>query len=149
MLDAVCGTCAHARVRGVCPCAQPFWPEGLGVNRGIHNALDACWIAHKWAIASASASGSASDIADEGERDEVRAERQYLYSRYTAPLSGKNRGGLVPDEPVYFADPESRYVGFQDRALRDYARQARLARQRQQQAVRERTPMRRSSSFGR
>ena len=22
---------------------EPFWPEGLGVNRGMHNALDACW----------------------------------------------------------------------------------------------------------
>ena len=24
---------------------EPFWPEGLGVNRGMHNALDACWAA--------------------------------------------------------------------------------------------------------
>ena len=40
MLDAVCGTCAHARVRRVCPCAQPFWPEGLGINRGFLHVLD-------------------------------------------------------------------------------------------------------------
>ena len=23
---------------------EPFWPEGLGVNRGCHNALDAAWV---------------------------------------------------------------------------------------------------------
>ena len=27
---------------------EPFWPEGLGINRGMHNALDACWAANKW-----------------------------------------------------------------------------------------------------
>ena len=27
---------------------EPFWPEGLGINRGMHNALDACWTAHQW-----------------------------------------------------------------------------------------------------
>nr|KAJ3421935.1 [F-actin]-monooxygenase mical3 [Polyrhizophydium stewartii] len=25
---------------------NPFWPQGLGVNRGTHNALDAVWMAH-------------------------------------------------------------------------------------------------------
>ena len=23
---------------------EPFWPEGLGVNRGCHNALDTAWV---------------------------------------------------------------------------------------------------------
>ena len=92
---------------------EPFWPEGLGINRGIHNALDACWAANKWAIATR----------DE-ERQAVLAERQYLYEHYTAPLSGKNRKDLQPDS-AYRADPDSRYRLYEDRALIDYARRAR------------------------
>ncbi|KAI8908592.1 hypothetical protein EDD86DRAFT_247747 [Gorgonomyces haynaldii] len=34
----------------ILPCGDtfqnPYWPQGLGVNRGIHNSLDACWAAH-------------------------------------------------------------------------------------------------------
>ena len=25
---------------------EPFWPEGLGINRGMHNAFDACFCAN-------------------------------------------------------------------------------------------------------
>ena len=28
---------------------EPFWPEGLGVNRGMHNSLDAVWVGSHWA----------------------------------------------------------------------------------------------------
>jgi len=108
---------------------EPFWPEGLGINRGIHNALDACWAANKWALAAPS------------ERDDVLAEREYLYNYFTAPLSGKNRKDLKPESAdlVYFADPESRYCRFQDRALHEYTAQARAVRQQQQRVVRERS----------
>ena len=111
---------------------EPFWPEGLGINRGIHNALDACWSANKWAMAPTAA-----------ERDDVLAERQSLYRDFTAPLNGKNRRDFLrPDTPelVYFADPESRYINFKDhdRALHEYSRGARATRQQRQRAVRDR-----------
>ena len=40
----VCGLIARTRNR-----QEPFWPEGLGVNRGLRNAQDSAWIANKWA----------------------------------------------------------------------------------------------------
>ena len=27
---------------------EPFWPQGLGINRGVLAAQDACWIANLW-----------------------------------------------------------------------------------------------------
>ena len=109
---------------------EPFWPEGLGINRGLHNALDACWAANKWALATS----------DE-QRDAVRAERQHLYEQYTATLSGRNRQCLKTDDhkpPVYYADPDSRYMRFADRAMVDYAKRARAVRHGLQRKERDR-----------
>jgi len=91
---------------------EPFWPEGLGVNRGIHNALDACWVANKWAMALPK------------ERKDVLKERKHLYSSYTMLLSGNQQSMLKPGA-VYHADPASRYRSFQDITLQDFANQAR------------------------
>jgi len=90
---------------------EPFWPEGLGVNRGSHNALDACWVAHKWGEV-------AGDEA--GERALVE-ERQALYEKKTLQMHGKNRAMLcgyrsdnsksTAPAPAheYSPDPASRY----------------------------------------
>ena len=62
---------------------EPFWPEGLGVNRGMHNALDSSWIAHKWMMAQGTATLE----------EELLAERQYLYQEFTLQMHGARRGG--------------------------------------------------------
>ena len=55
---------------------EPFWPEGLGVNRGFHNALDACWAAGRWR-----------EARDGGEAAMRRLveQRQALYAAATPP----------------------------------------------------------------
>ncbi|KAJ3090307.1 [F-actin]-monooxygenase mical3 [Quaeritorhiza haematococci] len=41
---------------------NPYWPQGLGVNRGFHNAMDAAWVAHL------KASGSSDQVVEEERR---------------------------------------------------------------------------------
>lgn len=112
---------------------EPFWPEGLGVNRGIHNALDAVWVANKWAMAT-----------ELEQRADVLAERQHLYQTFTAPLNEKTRGELLktetPEPCYYHADPDSRYVNYKDgeRAFTKYVEQARSERRKRQRAARDR-----------
>mmetsp|Transcript_43829 Transcript_43829/g.102491 ORF Transcript_43829/g.102491 Transcript_43829/m.102491 type:complete len:83 (-) Transcript_43829:320-568(-) len=77
----------------------------------MHNALDAVWIANKWAAAR----GRPEDFAP------LVAERQALYERYTLLMHGKNRHmlkGYRADNTrvagsdahkFYTADPASRY----------------------------------------
>ena len=60
---------------------EPFWPEGLGVNRGCHNALDAAWVANKWGLGGAS---------EEAQR-QLLQERQYIYQEFSLQMHGKNR----------------------------------------------------------
>ena len=60
---------------------EPFWPEGLGVNRGCHNALDAAWVANKWGLGGAS---------EESQRLLLQ-ERQYIYQEFSLQMHGKNR----------------------------------------------------------
>ena len=86
---------------------EPFWPEGLGINRGMHNALDACWAAHQWG--------------DAGREAEIVEERQWLYERKTLQMHGKHRAMLIgynsdnskgsSPRPAYAytPDPGSRY----------------------------------------
>ena len=95
---------------------EPFWPEGLGINRGMHNALDACWVANQWAEGQASPARAAQLI----------EERQQLYKAKTLQMHGKNRkmllGYTADNSPKtapapayhYSPHPESRYVA--DRA---------------------------------
>jgi hypothetical protein len=76
-------------------------------------------------------------MATHAEREDVRAERQYLYEHFTAPLSGKHRKDLKPNAE-YMADPDSRYARYQDRALDDYAASARAVRLERERATRDR-----------
>ena len=90
---------------------EPFWPEGLGINRGMHNALDACWTAHQW-------SGARGDAAQQALLIE---QRQGLYESKTQQMHGKSRSmlqGYNPDnskgtspKPAYeyTPNPASRY----------------------------------------
>ena len=90
---------------------EPFWPEGLGVNRGMHNALDAAWVADHWGVA---------------QHDPAFARalvnyRQNLYESKTLQMHGKNRKMLKgyrddnskADSPKpayeYTPKPETRY----------------------------------------
>ena len=100
---------------------EPFWPEGLGINRGMHNTFDACWTCNKWLAAR----GKAADVST------LLKERQQLYQSFTMPMSGKTRRMLLGfnnmNEPtaaltkVYqkaTLDPNTRYnaqaFGFKD-----------------------------------
>ena len=64
---------------------EPFWPEGLGINRGMHNAMDACWVANQWAEGQVSA-GRAAQLVNE---------RQQLYESKTLQMHGKSRQMLL------------------------------------------------------
>ena len=110
---------------------EPFWPEGLGVNRGLHNALDAAWVATKWHAARG---------CDDSERA-ILAEREALYKltrqmsgRLRNMLKGYNRATGAPTagshaHMSYSADPKSRYhdADFDDHVLAAWAREARAA----------------------
>ena len=65
---------------------EPFWPEGLGINRGMHNCLDACWAANRWGV---SREGGASSMA------ELVGQREALYNGKTLQMHGKNRAMLL------------------------------------------------------
>ena len=106
---------------------EPFWPEGLGVNRGCHNALDACWVANKWGSAAAS----------EPSQRQLLQERQYVYQEFSLQMHGKNRKmlkGYRSDNTKvsgssahkeYSSDPASRYNNYHDRAKVEWAAAAR------------------------
>ena len=57
---------------------EPFWPEGLGTNRGVHNARDAAWVANKW--------GALGQVPEEW--DVLLKERNHLYNQ-TLQLNSK------------------------------------------------------------
>ena len=67
---------------------EPFWPEGLGINRGAHNAQDSAWAVNQWRHATT-----------DDERAAVVAERQACYDKFTCPMSGKNRKALRGHDP--------------------------------------------------
>jgi hypothetical protein len=81
-------------------------------------------------------------MAAPAERADVLEERKHLYEYYTMPMSGKNRDALKK-EAVYLADPDSRYKRFWDKALPDFATQARediAQREADRRSVREERP---------
>ena len=67
---------------------EPFWPEGLGINRGVHNVQDSVWAVNQWRHAR---------TADD--RAAVVGERQKIYDKFTSPMSGKNRKPLCGYDP--------------------------------------------------
>ena len=91
---------------------EPFWPEGLGINRGMHNALDACWAANKWGEARGKGSMKIATLVQQ---------REALYNGKTLQMHGKNRQMLLgynrdnskgtSPKPAkeYTPDPATRY----------------------------------------
>ena len=91
---------------------EPFWPEGLGINRGMHNALDACWAANKWVEARERGSMKIGALVHQ---------REALYTKKTLQMHGKNRQMLLgynrdnskgtSPKPAkeYTPDPATRY----------------------------------------
>ena len=65
------------------PCRRP---EGLGVNRGMHNALDAVWVGSQWGHARHDPCGAAAK--------RLLSLRQRLYESKTLQMHGKNRSML-------------------------------------------------------
>ena len=61
-------------------------PEGLGVNRGMHNALDAVWVGSQWGHARHDPCGPAAK--------HLLRLRQRLYESKTLQMHGKNRSML-------------------------------------------------------
>ncbi|KAL1522346.1 hypothetical protein AB1Y20_017338 [Prymnesium parvum] len=81
---------------------EPFWPEGLGTNRGVHNARDAAWVANKWM-----------SVASKPEEwDDLLKERNTLYNQ-TLQLNSKQRFSIIRKNSF---DKKSRKVieGFKD-----------------------------------
>ena len=66
---------------------EPFWPEGLGINRGMHNALDAVWVGSQWSHARHAPCGPAAK--------RLLSLRQRLYESKTLQMHGKNRSMLL------------------------------------------------------
>ena len=73
---------------------EPFWPQGLGSNRGFHSALDAVWAAH---------------VAAEAGLDEALLERHFWYDLMLQGPWNPGAGLLKPAEG-WCADPVSRYA---------------------------------------
>ena len=86
---------------------EPFWPQGLGLNRGILNAQDACWTAHSW------------DLHDRATWPTLLTERNWLYANVTLPMSAMARSrlrGYGPRDKAsdgaykkFTVDPATRY----------------------------------------
>ena len=74
---------AHHRARVCGRLQEPFWPEGLGVNRGANNAQDSVWAVNQWGHARS-----------EAERKRVVEERQALYEIFTKEMNGNNKAML-------------------------------------------------------
>ena len=73
---------------------EPFWPEGLGVNRGMHNAMDAAHVADRWGAAQHGGhGGGGAEACAEAARALVNL-RQRLYEGKTLQMHGKNRSML-------------------------------------------------------
>ena len=71
---------------------EPFWPQGLGSNRGFHSALDAVWAAH---------------VLHESGLDAALLERNFCYDLM---LQGPWQPHLLKPAKGWSADPLTRYA---------------------------------------
>ncbi|KAI3632268.1 hypothetical protein MIR68_009374 [Amoeboaphelidium protococcarum] len=82
----------------ICPAGDalqnPFWPQGLGINRGFHNALDAVWVSHLW-------------ITGE-DQDKIAEERNFAFKLLNWKVFSVDQ--IQPGEK-WTADPITRYSG--------------------------------------
>jgi hypothetical protein len=68
---------------------EPFWPEGLGVNRGVNNVQDSVWAINQWQHVRGNADG----------QQRVVEERQKLYEAFSLLMSGNNKRVLQGYDP--------------------------------------------------
>ena len=71
---------------------EPFWPQGLGSNRGFHSALDAIWAVH---------------VFQQEGLEAALLERNFWYDLM---LQGPWTAALLKPAKAWSADPVSRYV---------------------------------------
>ena len=71
---------------------EPFWPQGLGSNRGFHSALDAVWAVH---------------LTHESGLEAALLERNFFYDLM---LQGPWQPHLLKPSKGWSADPVTRYV---------------------------------------
>ncbi|EDQ88761.1 uncharacterized protein MONBRDRAFT_26045 [Monosiga brevicollis MX1] len=77
---------------------EPFWPEGLGINRGFHSALDAIWVIQEYF-----ASGHSQDT------EALISARDDLFAILKG-LSAFTKANIVaPNVRAYDLQPETRY----------------------------------------
>ena len=72
---------------------EPFWPQGLGSNRGFHSALDAVWSVH---------------VLHESGLEAALLERNFWYDLMLLGPWAPGAGLLKPSEK-WTSDPVSRY----------------------------------------
>ena len=95
---------------------EPFWPEGLGINRGFLHVLDCADLVTSYAAArheAQRADGSGDGAALGAAAGRLVAQREALFA-YTKRVSGSNRRSELRPEKVnaeyaYRIDPGSRY----------------------------------------
>jgi hypothetical protein len=75
---------------------EPFWPEGLGINRGFLSGLDAAW--------------AAVQLSDGCEREDVVHCAAVNYKRLRGVSGHTSTRALQPSSKAYWADPSSRYT---------------------------------------
>ena len=86
---------------------EPFWPEGLGINRGFHNALDTAWAISLYGVSNYGTTCSAETAAA------AVAVANTLYSGYSFFVTGKNKTDHDAPQPCPYkacsVDPATRY----------------------------------------
>ena len=87
---------------------EPFWPQGLGVNRGFHGALDAVAFALRFsrAVADGDASGALDALKD----------REFWYA---VMHSGAFRSKALQPARGWTSDPLTRYAALRAKTIRD------------------------------
>ena len=94
---------------------EPFWPEGLGINRGFLGALDFADLVQGYATLARS--GLEASAAPQAQQLEALLERREMLFAYTKRVSGTNR--LTELKPPidsstrkysYAIEPSSRYT---------------------------------------
>jgi len=80
---------------------EPFWPEGLGINRGFHTAFDAVWVVQRYFASGRTANPT-----------EMRTVREELFN-ISKTLSAFTKGNVVHEKVnAYALNPLTRYKGW-------------------------------------
>ena len=96
---------------------EPFWPEGLGINRGFLGALDCADLVQRAMVLLLRGAGSATGMATLDDFAELLRRREEIYG-LTKRLSGSNRAGELKAhldaqrKYCYNINPATRYGGW-------------------------------------